>query len=240
MKNFNKYSKENIHFYDENLPNLLEEIIPNKEFNILDLGCGDGRIFYALHKKGLLKNANKIRGVDLSKERCKQAKKILPKIKTICSDACNVKELENNSFDIIISNQVIEHMPNDNLLLKEIRRLLKKDGKLYLSTVLKKWYGIYIYRNNGKFVLDPTHIREYKSPQEIEYLFKKNSLKILKLNIKQTYFPVLDLFIRILNKLNIVKDVRNVYLKNSFLNNIRDIFKIPIIGYKSIEVIGTK
>ena len=73
------------------------------------------------------------------------------------------KKSENEIFDVVISSQVIEHVSDDNELLKEIGRLLKSDGIAYISTVIKKWYGFYIYRNGGKFRLDPTHVKEYPS-----------------------------------------------------------------------------
>ena len=240
MKDFKKYSEENIHFYDTNIPSLVEKIIPVKRFNFLDLGCGDGRLLYALFNRGLLENANKVVGVDLAQERCKAVKKISNKIQTICSDACHVKQLNENSFDIIISNQVIEHIQDDNLLLKEIRRILKKGGKAYVSTVLKKWYGWYFYKNDGKAVLDPTHVREYKSSDELKNLFESNGLEVITIRVKQIYFPVIDLFIRGLITLSILKKNREIYVKNSFLRSLHNTIRFPIIGYKNIEVLATK
>ena len=60
--------------------------------------------------------------------------------------------------------------------------LLKKEGFLYVSSVIKKSWAIYKYRNKGKFVLDPTHEREYRSKEEFLNLFK-NKFKLLKLKI---------------------------------------------------------
>jgi len=48
--------------------------------------------------------------------------------------------LDNNSFDTIISTQVLEHVDNPNLYLSEVKRLLKKDGTLILST-----HGYWLY-----------------------------------------------------------------------------------------------
>ena len=49
-----------IHFYDQKPPRLLERILLRKSeegnFDILDLGCGGGRILFSLQKKDLLQN----------------------------------------------------------------------------------------------------------------------------------------------------------------------------------------
>ena len=60
---------------------------------------------------------------------------------------------DDNSFDTIISFQVIEHIKNDKLFIKEIYRLLKKGGKALITTpnILMT-----LTRN-------PWHIREYTS-----------------------------------------------------------------------------
>lgn len=43
---------------------------------------------------------------------------------------------EDESFDIIICNHVLEHIPDENKALSECARVLKKDGVMYLSTPL--------------------------------------------------------------------------------------------------------
>ncbi|MFC2051605.1 class I SAM-dependent methyltransferase [Chloroflexota bacterium] len=47
-------------------------------------------------------------------------------------DALNVP-IKNDSFDTVICNQVIEHVPKPWKLIEEIYRILKKDGTLLLS-----------------------------------------------------------------------------------------------------------
>lgn len=58
---------------------------------------------------------------------------------------------EQNSFDYVIMFQVIEHIKDDFLMLKEIHRILKPGGKLIISTPNKT---MSITRN-------PWHVREY-------------------------------------------------------------------------------
>ena len=45
----------------------------------------------------------------------------------------------NSSFDLVISNHVIEHVKNADMHLSEISRVLKKDGLAYLATPNRLW-----------------------------------------------------------------------------------------------------
>ena len=139
---FLKYSRNHVHFYEHEIPLLLEVgirlILTNvRRPNIIDLGCGDGRTLFALYKRGLLRNVGDIVGVDISYERIKRLKSNLPFVKGLVADACNVKEFPDQSFDFVICSQVIEHVEDDRALLREIKRLLRKGGLLYLSSVVR-------------------------------------------------------------------------------------------------------
>lgn len=67
--------------------------------------------------------------------------------------------LDDESFDTIICFQVIEHISDDHTLMREIRRVLKKDGIAYITTPNIK---MSLTRN-------PFHVREY-TPQEMTAL----------------------------------------------------------------------
>jgi len=243
-RNFREYSKKHVHFYDLKISDLLEKAVKSKnsrDFSLVDLGCGDGSLLFSLQSKGLLLNAGKIVGVDLSPERIKNLGKNAKGVVGIVSDACNVEELENNVFDAVISSQVIEHVSDDNELLKEIRRLLKSDGIAYISSVIKKWYGFYIYRNKGKFRLDPTHVREYSSKEDFLKLLERNELKISECKVKIVKYPLSDLIIRMLIKIGLTNSstARNVYIESRWMKSYRKLI-IPIIGYYTIEVLCKK
>ncbi len=62
-----------------------------------------------------------------------------------------LKDIPSDSFDFVITFQVIEHIPKDHIFLQEIHRVLKQGGKLIVTTPNKK---MSITRN-------PWHVREY-------------------------------------------------------------------------------
>ncbi len=104
-----EYATKHPHFVcEDTVPKLLEELLKylnklNKPFSIIDLGCGDETTLYALHNRGLLENASKVVGVDISKERIKRMKTFCPFAKGIIGDVCNLKQIPDNSFGEIIS-----------------------------------------------------------------------------------------------------------------------------------------
>ena len=66
------------------------------------------------------------------------------------------------SFDFVVTFQVIEHIENDDLFVKEIHRVLKKGGKLILTTPNRE---MSLTRN-------PWHVREYDIDQ-MQSILKK-------------------------------------------------------------------
>jgi len=72
------------------------------------------------------------------------------------------QNIADNSFDYVVSFQVIEHIEKDEFFLREIYRVLKPGGKLILTTPNRE---MSLTRN-------PWHIREYFQ-KEIHILFDK-------------------------------------------------------------------
>lgn len=229
---FEEYSK-NTQFYSEEIPKILLKYLKKIEWNsYLDLGCGDGSILYALNKNNILKNKI-VYAVDISPVRIENAERINDNFKCFVCDVCNLKKIEDNSIDVIVSTQVIEHVKNERLMLNEIERVLKKGGFVYLSTVFKKKYGWYFYRCNRKWVLDPTHLREYTKDDQLLSLLKNNNFNLCYSHKYLIYMPVIDFVIRKFGA------TVNIFDKYRFLKLFRNV-SIPILGYYHWEIIFSK
>lgn len=94
---------------------------------VLDVGCGDGVVGEFLQKEiGV-----ELKGIDISEEAIKKAKKKGLEVKVSSSE--QKFPFGDNTFDKVFWGDNIEHLFNPEITLKEIRRVLKKDGKLIIS-----------------------------------------------------------------------------------------------------------
>lgn len=228
-----KYSRIAPQFYINEVPKLLEKYLKQNNWqNYLDCGCGDGSLLYALNSNNFLDGKN-IFAIDLSENRINLVKKISPNINAFVDSAEELKTINNESIDFFVSTQVIEHV-DDKKMISEIYRVLKRGGTAYISTVYKKWYGWYFYRNNGKWVLDPTHLREYSyDGQLLNIIIDKNKFEILENKKTLQKFPVVHVFLKLFKVNN-----RGIY-ENKILNFTKNI-KIPIFGYYNWEIVLRK
>lgn len=116
---------------------LMQNMHLEEEDKILDMGCGDGFYLYLLSKLNL---KFELTGVDINERALESAKVHLKgkRIRLIQADILNLPFPE-ASFDKIIASEVLEHVGDDVLALKELHRVLKKGGILVLSVPHKNY-----------------------------------------------------------------------------------------------------
>ena len=168
----------NLGYKDRTLIKILNDYgISNK--NCLDIGPGSGRWINFL-KKQKSKNIYAVdisdKVIDINKTNCDKIFKLDFEKKKI--------PLPNNSIDLIICLEVLEHLRQPDHLLKEIMRLLKKDSIAVFSIP-----NILSFSSRIRVVLgllptaivsDPTHIKFYR---------KKDIIKIFSVfNIKLRFY----------------------------------------------------
>lgn len=112
---------------------------------ILDIGCGNARDIVKIASSGA-----EVVGVDISKSMVEAAKKETERIgqhgiSLTVGDATHL-DFADSSFDKVLCSEVIEHIPNTDLALSEMWRVLKPGGTLVISTPnSKSWYGLERY-----------------------------------------------------------------------------------------------
>lgn len=104
-----------VHLVD--LRNAMEQVALSKDIKILDFGCGGSPY------KSLFPNSDYKRADYLSTDG----------LDYIVSENSTIEE-KDETFDLIISTQVLEHVKNPNTYLQECYRLLKPNGNLVLTT----------------------------------------------------------------------------------------------------------
>ena len=137
---------------------------------LLDIGCGTGDALFLISKK----TSAKLYGVDISEKMIEKAiKKLREKAILKLSDAENLP-FNDNTFDYVLSTEAFHHFPNPNKTLKEINRVLKKNGEFMLADV--NFYSDFIHWLFKK--VEPGHVKIY-SKDEFKELFINNSFKII-------------------------------------------------------------
>ena len=144
-----------------------------KDKKVLDVACGEG------YGSALIKNwgAAKVIGVDCSEEAIKMAKKYFKQnnVEYIIADACKLP-FEDDSFDLVVSFETIEHVDDDIAYLKEIKRVAKKDAVIIISCPNDPYY----YKDSE--CDNPFHKRKYTA-----YDFKKITIEVLGENVHWSY-----------------------------------------------------
>jgi SAM-dependent methyltransferase len=93
----------------------------------LDLGCGDGRLTGELE-------AEELTAADVSAVALGRARSRLPGARLVELDPDAPLPLEDAGFDLVLCAETIEHVRDVQLLVSEIRRVLRPGGTLALST----------------------------------------------------------------------------------------------------------
>ena len=149
-----------------------------KKIKILDIGCGGGLLCEPLTKLGA-----KVVGIDASEKNIKiakiHAKKSGLKIEYYCASPENF--ISHQKFDVILNMEIVEHVQDVNLFLKESSKFLKKNGIMFIAT-LNKTLKSYIFAILGaEYVLRwlPIGTHDWNmfvKPDDLVKICKENSL----------------------------------------------------------------
>ena len=218
-----------------------------KDIKILDWGCGRGDLVKFLNDQGydcygleIETNSKIINQLNLDSNN-----DIYNKLSFIKDN--NITKFNSNYFDIVITNQVIEHMSNKISFIEELKRILKTGGfsynilpakyrliEVHLRMPFVHWFPKNIFRrylivffNFFKF----NHWAECKSLtfiQQVQYYYEYS--------IKKTFYSNASTLFNDFRKRGF--NINDCYLKNKILNNaLTQFIKNNFI---SIEFLATK
>ena len=137
------------------------------EKDLLDAGCGTGHMLSEVIKNNS-RQFDSIQATDFSKEACKNVSERL-QIKTFIADLKNLKS--SKKYDSIICSEVIEHVKDDEKVIRNISNILNGGGKVIFTVP-------FLMKNWSKFDEISGHIRRYE-PGELESKLTKHGIEIL-------------------------------------------------------------
>jgi SAM-dependent methyltransferase len=119
---------------------------------VLDIGFGFGLILFSLER------SNRIAGIELARSavefaRAQAARSGFKEAEFAQYGGSGLLPLPDASYDLIVCSHVLEHVPDDRFILREIGRLLAPGGRTFLNVPI-----------NEEHFADPNHVRKYTVP----------------------------------------------------------------------------
>jgi ubiquinone/menaquinone biosynthesis C-methylase UbiE len=139
-----------------------------KDKKVLDIACGTG---YGL--AFLKSSAKSVTGVDVDIEAAKQAKNECDeKARVLLGDGTNLP-FHDESFDVVTSFETLEHLVERKLFLSELKRVLKPNGLLILSTPNAHYTKPINGKPTNKFHVFEYTTEELKAELESQFTLQK-------------------------------------------------------------------
>jgi SAM-dependent methyltransferase len=167
------------HWLKKHLP-----AIPMGSKHLLDVGCGSGAFTIGSARRGY-----KALGLswDERNQRVAQQRAAICKVSSAEFEVQDVRQLDQrfdlqNSFDVVVCCENIEHILNDRKLMVDISHCLKSGGTLLLTTPNFNYIPI-SKGDEGPFseFEDGGHVRRGYTPERLTDLCASAGLKVLKI-----------------------------------------------------------
>jgi len=194
---------------------LIERLSTNKR--LLDVGCGTGYFIDYCQQHGW-----QVSGVEPNDIARNQAEE-----KTNINIKEDLSEIEESSFEVITLWHVLEHLPNLEETLNQLKSLLTPGGVLIIAVPNFEAYEASVFEENWAAYDVPRHLYHFNR-ESIGFLANKHGLKIAR-----TYPMKLDSFyISLLSNKNKYK--ANKYISSFITGLLSNIYAIKSNNYSSL------
>lgn len=174
----NHWNGKNPNEEEEKRWDIIKEFIEELKFEknnlqILDLGCGRGWL------SNLLMNYGNVTAVEPITPVAKHAKALFPKLNVSSGTSETLlKTGKKNTFDLIVSSEVIEHIPDNKKgnFIKNISLLLRANGYLIITTPRKDVEEEWL-----KYSAPDQPIEDWINEQDLENLINNEGFETLSL-----------------------------------------------------------
>jgi 2-polyprenyl-3-methyl-5-hydroxy-6-metoxy-1,4-benzoquinol methylase len=152
--------------------------VPINSKKVLEIGCGEGHF-----AKMLTKDKREVWGVEYNAKAAEEASQVLYKVFAGAIEEI-MKELPDNYFDLIIFNDVLEHLIDPSNVLCNIKEKLSINGQILASIPNLRFAKVLYYLMFEKDftytdfgILDSTHLRFF-TKKTMRFLFENSGYTI--------------------------------------------------------------
>lgn len=110
------------------------EALSSDDDRVLDAGCGAGEYVAALHARGI-----DAVGLEFIPEKVRQWRALHPGDERVIEGDIAAMPYPAGSFDLVIMNEVIEHVPDEQRALAEVARVLRPGGRLLIMAPNRRY-----------------------------------------------------------------------------------------------------
>jgi len=149
------------------------------EGKFLDVGCGGGSYLYRLKQLGW-----NVYGVEPSPAGALQAQSLGV---NVCQGELQGASFPESFFDAIRLSHVLEHLTDPQGTLREISRILKPDGLVYVTVPNTRSLNFWLFGKEWYSLDTPRHVISY-SPSALKFLCDATGFDIVKLRFSSGAF----------------------------------------------------
>jgi ubiquinone/menaquinone biosynthesis C-methylase UbiE len=173
--------------------------------NVVDLGCGSGGYLDIKKKYNCV-----YFGIDFADNMISAAKEKAKELGIEEGVFLQVGDVEatpyaDKSIDLVVAIGLIEYFKNPEKLIKEIKRILKKDGVLVIQSFIPNHYveSLYFLLRLKTFLLNRDRLthKQYNK-QQLDNLFSKNNFKLVDFAYSNFQIIPKTPFERLFHKIN--------------------------------------
>lgn len=156
-----------------------ETISDSKNNKFLEIGFGDGFFPEYIKSKGW-----DVWGVEVN-QGCVDRFKRKGYQSVFCGDVFS-QAFDDESFDLIRMNHVLEHMYDPVDVLREVKRILKKNGRIILTVPNFNGYGHQLFKQYAYYLHLPYHVYFFSQPILERLIDRVEGLRVVK--VYKTHF----------------------------------------------------
>lgn len=168
-------------YYNLSRPEMME-FVPKDARVILEVGCGQGNFAYALKQR---RDDSEVWGIELAESEAAEAAQKLDKVLSGSVES-QILELPDRHFDVVIFNDVLEHLLDPYQVLTQLKQKLKPGGIVVSSIPNIRYFRNlfdFVWRKNWDYtdngIMDKTHFRFF-TIKSIRKMYENQGYKILK------------------------------------------------------------